>query len=435
MKEYAGKILIIVQNLPVPFDRRVWLESKTLRDAGYKVSVISPKSSEFSKSFELLEGISIYRYMMPIDANGVLGYLFEFIFAWLATAYLSVRVLRREGFDVIHACNPPDTYFLLGLIYKFLGKKFVFDHHDMAPEMFTAKFGKKNGLLYKGLVLLEKMTMKTASIVISTNNAYRDVAIIRNNKKPSDVWVVRTGPDLTRLKILPSNPGLKNNKPFMVCYLGEMCPQDGVDYLLYAIQHILFDIGREDIMFNLVGGGPALSNMRDLSTRLELDDYVKFTGRISDQELCQYLSAADICVDPDPYSEWADSSTMNKILEYMVFSKPIVTFDLKETRYSAQDAAIYVKPNNVKEFARAIDILLDDPIRRKYMGEYGRKRVLTQLSWSKNKQNLIKAYQKIFQQNRTNRCNDKIKTLEKPISSKKCRKTDFESIQVRYKQA
>ncbi len=395
MKGYAGKVLIIVQNLPVPFDRRVWLEAQTLRDNGYKVSVICPKSKEFVESYERIDDISVYRYKMPVDAQGALSYFFEFAYAWLATALLSLKVLFREGFDIIQACNPPDTYFLLARFYKLFGKKFVFDHHDLSPEMFQAKYDKKDGLLNKMLLLLEKWTFKTADIIIATNDSYKQVAIDRGGRSDEDVVVVRTGPDLQRLRILPAEQSLKQGRKYMVAYLGEMCPQDGVDYLLRSIDFFINEIGRKDVQFTLIGGGPAMEDLKKMSEKMGLSDHVMFTGRIPDEELCRYLSTADVCVDPDPYSEWADHSTMNKILEYMTFGKPIVSFDLTETRHSAQQAAVFVPPNNTEQFAAEIGKLLDDWEKREAMGKFGRRRVVEQLSWLHTHRNLIRAYDRV----------------------------------------
>ncbi|RPH92157.1 MAG: glycosyltransferase WbuB [Calditrichaeota bacterium] len=406
MKAFAGKVLIIVQNLPVPFDRRVWLEAKTLRDHGLHVSVISPKSREHFKSHEVIEGISVYRYAMPIQAEGVLSYLFEFAYSWMMTALLSLKVLLRDGFDVIQACNPPDTYWLLGMLYKLGGKTFIFDHHDLSPEMFDSKYaggkdagGKDAGgkrLLRTILVWLEKMTFKTAKIVMSTNDSYKEIAVNRGHKNPQDVYVVRTGPDLNRLKSVPVEPQLKNGKPFMVCYLGEMCPQDGVDLLIESIEYYLHGLQRLDTHFVLVGGGPAMPLMKELAESKGLQDHVQFTGRVSDQDLCRYLSSADVCVDPDPWSEWSNHSTMNKMLEYMTFGKPIIAYDLEEHRNSAGRAAVYVKPNDTRLFAKAVSRLLDDPSERKLMGHFGSARIRGQLSWAHTQKALLAAYHRLF---------------------------------------
>ncbi len=395
MKAFAGKVLIIVQNLPAPFDRRVWLEAQTLRDHGYKVSIICPKSAEHPEKFIRIDNISIYRYTIPVNARGAAGYFLEFAWAWLATALLSLKVLRREGFDIIQACNPPDTYFLLALIYRMFGKRFIFDHHDLAPEMYLAKYNRKGGLLYKGLLLLERLTLRTAEVVMTTNESYKKVAVQRGRKNPDDVFVLRTGPDLTRLRPVTPNNQYKHGKPLLVCYLGEMCPQDGVDYLLQSAAFINKEMQRRDIQFVLMGGGPAQPFFRAMSEKMGLDEFVHFTGRIADVELCKYLSTADVCVDPDPHTEWSNLSTMNKVLEYMVFAKPIVSYDLLETRYSAQDAAIYVPANDPQEFARHIVELLDDPQRRERMGNAGLQRVSGNLCWQHTHNALLNAYKRV----------------------------------------
>lgn len=393
-----GKILIIVQNLPVPFDRRVWLEATTLKAAGYQVSVICPKGQhgKFQAGHEVLDDVHIYRYPAPPEANGVLGYFFEFVYCWLMTAILSFRVWFTHGIDAIQACNPPETFFLLALFYKLFRKEFIFDHHDLSPEMYVAKGGRKGGALYRLLLLMERCTFKTANIVLTTNESHKRIAVERGKVSTERIFIVRSGPDLERLQVLPADQALKQGRRYLGCYLGEMCPQDGVDHLLYAIKHLVEEIGRNDTTLVLMGGGPALVGLRQLSHDLGLDDWVTMTGRVSDKDLCRYLSTADICFDPDPYTEWADQSTMNKIMEYMAFSKPIVAFDLKEGRFSAQDAAVYARPNDVKEFAQLIDNLLDDEPRRQTMGRFGRHRVETALSWEHSAQVLLQAYSRLF---------------------------------------
>lgn len=393
-----GKILIIVQNLPVPFDRRVWLEATTLEKAGYDVSVICPKGKhgQFQEGHEVLENVHIYRYPAPLEAEGLLGYLGEFTYCWLMTTILSLRVWSTRGFDAIHACNPPETYFLLAWPYKLIGKDFVFDHHDLSPEMYVAKGGKKGGLLYRLLLLLERLTFKTADVVLTTNQSHKRIALERGGVSPDRIFIVRSGPDLERLHPLTAEPRLKQGRQYLGCYLGEMCPQDGVDRLLYAIEHVVRVIGRQDTTFVLMGGGPALPELRHLSHDLDLDDWVTLTGRVSDRDLCRYLSTADVCFDPDPYTEWADQSTMNKIMEYMTFGKPIVAFDLTEGRFSAQAAAVYAQPNDVEEFAQLINDLLNDEPRRQAMGCFGRQRVETALSWEHSAPVLLRAYAHLF---------------------------------------
>jgi glycosyltransferase involved in cell wall biosynthesis len=394
----AGRILIVVQNLPVPFDRRVWLEATTLRAAGYEVSVICPKGKQtkYQAGHEVLEGVHIYRYPAPPEANGVLGYFLEFTYCWLMTALISLRIAYERGFDVIQACNPPETYFLLAGLYKPFGKKFVFDHHDLSPEMYVAKGGRKGGLLYKALLSLERFTFKMADLILTTNESHKRVAMERGKVSADRIFIVRSGPDLGRLRMVPSEPELKRGRSYLGCYLGEMCPQDGVDHLLYAIKHLVEKLDRRDTTFVLVGGGSAVADLQRLGRDLGLENWVTFTGRVSDEDLCRYLSTADICLDPDPYTEWADQSTMNKIMEYMAFGKPIVAFDLKESRFSAQEAAVYASPNDIKEFAQLIDDLLDDESGRKRMGHLGRHRVENELSWQYSAKVLLRAYAHLF---------------------------------------
>lgn len=388
-------VLIIVQNLPVPFDRRVWLEAKTLTEAGYSVSVICPKGQhgKYQEHYIFLEGIHIYRYPTPPEAYGLLGYIVEFVYCWLMTAFLSLKVWKNHNFDIIHACNPPETYFLLAGIYKLFGKKFIFDHHDLSPEMYLAKGGSRGGVLHWGLLLLEKLTFKTADVVITTNESHKQIAIERGGLRESKVFIVRTGPDYERLQQLPPEPELKEGFNFLVCYLGEMCPQDGVDYVLKAAELIHKKNSRNDIKFVLMGGGPSLAELKQLGIEMGLKEFVQFTGRVSDHDLCRYLSSADLCLDPDPYTEWSNQSTMNKIMEYMVFAKPIVAFDLKENRFSAQKAAIYAQNNNVEEFANLILRLLNDEALRNEMGNFGQTRVKEYLVWDFSKPFLLKAYE------------------------------------------
>jgi glycosyltransferase involved in cell wall biosynthesis len=392
----AGKVLIIVQNLPVPFDRRVWLEASALHAAGYSVSVISPtgKDGNWGKKHEIIDGIHVYRYPAPPEANGALGYLFEFTYCWLMTAFLALQVWIRRGFDVIHACNPPETYFLLAIPYKLLGKKFIFDHHDLSPEMYLAKGGEKKGLLYRGLLWLERATFRSADVVITTNQSHKEVAMQRGKVPEDRIFIVRSGPDFDRLQIQPVENDLKAGFTYTACYLGEMCPQDGVDYLLKAIYTFVYDFDRQNTLFYLIGGGSALNELKEMASQLKLDGFVKFTGRVSDHDLCRHLSNADICLDPDPYTEWANQSTMNKIMEYMAFGKPIVAFDLKENRFSAQEAAVYAKPNDVREFASLMIDLLADQTMREQMGSLALRRVKEELAWEYSRPNLYAAYQK-----------------------------------------
>jgi len=392
----AGRVLIIVENLTVPFDRRVWLEARALTEAGYKVSVICPKGENYTKSHEVLEGISIYRYPAPPPTKGTLSYIWEFVYCWFATAWLSLKVHFREGFDVIHACNPPDTFFALARIYKLFGKLFIYDQHDLCPELFLARFDAPRSFTYKLLLALEKWTYDTANVVLATNESYKATAAGRGRVPPEDIIIVRSAPDINRFSPVEPEPELKRGRKYMVSYLGVMAPQDGVDYLIRAIDHIVHTCKREDIHFALIGSGDSYQELRKLTTALALDEYVEFTGRIPDSDVERYLSTSEVCVSPDPKNALNDSSTMNKILEYMALGRPIVAFDLKETRYSARDGALYAKANDYRDFGDKILELLDDEKRRSEMGERNIKRLREELSWENSRVCLLRAYEKLM---------------------------------------
>lgn len=391
------RVLVIVENLPVPFDRRVWNEATTLTRHGYQVAVICPQTDGYREKYEVLDGIRIYRHPLPIEARGAIAYPVEYTVALFWQFVLAWRVMRQGGFDVIHACNPPDTIFLIGGFFKlFFGKRFLFDHHDLNPELYEAKFGRR-GFLYRALVALERWTFRTADISIATNNSYRTVAIERGGMDPEKVHVVRSGPQLERLKIIPAVDALKKGRAYMVGYLGVMGQQEGIQYLLQAARHIVHDLKRQDIHFGLVGGGPELETLKALAADLDITDYVTFTGRVPDGELLAMLNTADICVNPDEVNEMNDKSTMNKIMEYMALKKPIVQFDVTEGRFSAQEASLYAKPNDAVDLADKIVELLDAPDRRREMGEFGRRRVETELQWEHEIPKLLRAYDALWE--------------------------------------
>ena len=387
-----GRVLIIVENLPCPFDRRVWQEARTLAAAGYQVSIICPKAPGFEESFVQIDGIDIHRHRLPAEADGVLGYALEYSVALAMEFWLSLKILFGRGFDVIHACNPPDTIFLIGGFYKLFGKKFLFDHHDINPELYEAKFGKR-GFGRRLLIALERMSFSTADLVISTNESYRQIAIDRGGKKPEDVFVVRSGPDLSRIRQVPANPALRKGRKYLVGYVGVMGKQEGIDLLLQAVQLIVHHLKRTDIQFGLVGGGTELPAMRELAKQLGVAEYVTFTGRAPDAELLEMLNTADICVNPDRANEMNDRSTMNKVMEYMALAKPIVQFDLTEGRVSAGEASWYARPNDVADLAQKMVALLADENQRIHMGALGRERVERDLSWQHEAPRLLAAYE------------------------------------------
>jgi glycosyltransferase involved in cell wall biosynthesis len=390
------KVLIIVQNLPVPFDRRVWQEASELTANGYHVTIISPMGKGAEKRHETLNGISIYRHSLPYEAKGVLGYLFEYSWSLLWEFSLSCWVLVHEGFDVIHACNPPDNIFLIGGFFKFMfGKKFLFDHHDINPELYEAKFGRRD-FFYKVMLAWERLTFKMADVSIATNASYRKIAIERGKMPPDKIFVVRSGPSLERLKILPPLPSLRMGKQYLVGYVGVMGRQEGLQYLIEAARHIVYDLNRKDIHFTLVGGGPSLEDFKALTVEKKLTDFVTFTGRASEQTLLDVLNTADVCANPDEANPMNDKSTMNKIVEYMALGKPIVQFDLTEGRFSAGESSLYAQNNNATDFAAKIIELIDNPQKRAAMGAFGRARVERELAWSFEAPKLLAAYNAVF---------------------------------------
>jgi len=384
-------ILFLVENLPSPFDRRVWQEACALRDAGWGVSIVCPTGRGYEKRFERLDGIDIRRYRLPTEGEGAPGYLLEYSVALFWSFLLSLRI----RFDVIHACNPPDLFFLIGGFWKLFGKKFVFDHHDANPELYEAKFGKK-GFLHRVMLWLEKLTFRTADISIATNESYRRIALERGGMAPERVFVVRSGPSVERMKVMPCDPALKKGRKHLVGYVGVMGRQEGIDYLLRAAAHIVHDLGRRDVHFGLVGGGTSLEEMRKLAAELGVADYVTFTGRVPDLEMLAMLNTADVCVNPDVANDMNDISTMNKVMEYMALGKPIVQFDLAEGRFSAQTASLYARRNNAIDFASKIIELLDNPEKRHAMGAYGRRRVLEELEWRHEAPKLLAAYEALW---------------------------------------
>lgn len=383
-------ICIIVENLPVPFDRRVWQEARALSESGYRVSVICPKGRGFERGREALEGIEIYRH--PIwEASGPLGYLVEYSWALAAEFFLALKVYARTRFRILHACNPPDTVFLVGLFFKLFGVRFIFDHHDLNPELYEAKF-RNRGLFYRLVCLAERLTFRTADVSIATNQSYREVAITRGGMRPERVFVVRSCPDLKNIRRGPARPELKEGRSYLVVYLGVMGPQDGLDLLLESIAHIVSRRIPSDTLFALIGAGTELPRLKTLAAQEGLDPVVRFTGRIPDDELASYLSTADVCVAPDPVNPMNDKSTMNKILEYMAYGRPVVLYDLTEGRRSAGEAAIYARPNDPRDFAEQILKLLDSETLRHQLGDCGRKRIDERLNWEAEKQSLLAAY-------------------------------------------
>ncbi len=389
-------ILIIVQNLPVPFDRRVWQEATSLQRHGFGVAVICPKKGKCTASHERLEDIDIYRYPLVYEAHqGALGYFVEFVYCWLASLWLALKAYAHRPFHAIHACNPPDTFFALALLFRPLGVKFVFDHHDLCPEMFVAKGRTRDGLLYRGLILLERMTLRSAERVIAVNESHRRIALERGGIPDEKIAVVRSGPRRAWADIHAPHLELKRDRKYMVMYLGEMCEQDGVTHMLNAIQTYR-TIAPDDTLFAFCGGGPDQPRIKALAEEMGLGPVSHFTGRIPDETLWEYLSTADVCIDPDPFTAWSDMSTMNKIMEYMAFGQPIVAFDLSENRRSAESAAVYIPGNDDAAMGLAIRELLLDPERRQAMSQFGRQRFREELAWENSEKRLVETYRELL---------------------------------------
>jgi glycosyltransferase involved in cell wall biosynthesis len=387
------KVLIIVENLPVPFDGRVWKEALALREAGYEVTVLCPRAKGFTQGYEMLEGVRIYRHPSPSEGSTPAGYVWEYGWCLFWECLYAWWIFLRHGFQIIQGCNPPDDIFLVALPFKLLGVKYIFDHHDANPELYFSKYERKD-FFYKAQIWLEKLSYRFSDVVMATNASYRELAISRGGLAPEDVFVVRNGPDLDTFKPLRPNESLKYGKSLLVGYVGNMGVQEGLDILLDVAQHIKKS-GRGDIHFTCVGGGPGLATLKQMVVDKDLGDTVNFTGRVSDRELLEVLSTADICVNPDKPCQMNDISTMIKIMEYMALGKPIVQFESKEGRFSAKDASLYsANGDHVSDFASKILWLADKPDERKKMGEFGQRRVHEELAWQYSVHNLLAAYER-----------------------------------------
>ena len=389
------RVLFILENLPVPLDRRAWQEARALAEAGYVVSVICPRNDKFAAPLEIIDGVHIFRHWLPLDARGIGGYVLEYGAAMFWEFVLSLRIMATRGFDVIHAGNPPDTIFIVGGFFKLLwGTKFVFDYRDLSPELFELKFGRR-GLLHRLLLACERLTFRTADRVIANNPTFAEMAVCRGRKRPEDVSVVRHGPDLRLLKPVEARRDYRQGRRHLVLYVGVMGSQDGVDLLIQAAHHVVAERGRTDVQFLLVGAGPELRAIQTLAFSLGLGDYVTFTGFLSGAEFLETLSSADVGVSPDPKNPLNDRMSMNKILEYMSFGLPVAMFDLTEGRNLAGECANYAKDNDPRDLARHILAILDDPARLSAMGRIARERA-SLFAWEKEARSLIDAYEHLW---------------------------------------
>jgi glycosyltransferase involved in cell wall biosynthesis len=391
---FKGKhILIIVENLPLPFDRRVWQEANTLHDNGAKVSIICPKMKGYNKSYECINGIEIYRHPLPLEGKGAFGYIVEYSTALFWEFFLSLKIFIKKKFDVIQGCNPPDLIFIPALFFKLLGVKYVFDHHDINPELYIAKYNHR-GIFYRFLLMVERLTFATASYSIATNESYREIAIRRGKMSPEKVFVVRSGPRLDRLIPGKGECKYKNGRRYLIGYVGVIGEQEGLDLLIESIEIIVKK--RQDVQFAIIGDGTALNSIKKLVAEKGLKEFVEFYGRVDDSTMVAILNTCDVCVNPDRPTEMNNLSTMNKIMEYMALKKPIVQFDLKEGRVSALDASLYADNTSTADFAAKILWLLDNEEDRLNMGNYGYNRIINQLSWGHASNNLTNVYKKVF---------------------------------------
>jgi glycosyltransferase involved in cell wall biosynthesis len=388
-----SRVLIIVQNLPVPFDRRVWLECQALVSAGYEVSVVCPKGKG-DPAYEVVDQVRLYKYRPYAPGGSKVSFLIEYVYSFLATSWMTLKARRGGRFAAMQACNPPDIFWPIALVMRAVDRtKFVFDHHDLCPELFQSRFPGGPTLPYRGLLALERRTHRTADHVISTNDSYRNIAITRSGKSPADVTVVRTGPDPKKLKRGPQDAELRRGRKFLAAYIGVMGPQDGVDIVVRAAHIVVHEMRRDDIAFTIIGSGDCFDELVALRDELKLNGHVEFTGRAPDDLVKRILSTADVGLSPDPKNPLNDVSTMNKTMEYMSFELPVVAFDLRETRVSAASAAVYVRPNDVHEYAEAIVELMDDAEARAQLAKVGRVRVEDELAWEHQERAYVGVYE------------------------------------------
>jgi glycosyltransferase involved in cell wall biosynthesis len=395
-KSGGGRVLMLIENAPFPFDRRMRHFAEALRGAGYGVSVICPRGKEFDQGgYQEIDGIRVYRYAPLFQASGKLGYFFEYGWALFCLGVLSLLVWVRDGFDVIHCANPPDLLFLIASPFRLFGKKVVYDQHDLCPELYESKF-QRRGKVYRTLLFLERQSYRTADLVISTNQSYRDIARERGAVGDERSAIIRNGVDIRRFHRRMPRPELKRQFSYMAVYLGVMGRQDGVDRVVQAAHHVVHTFGRRDVLFAMIGKGECWHELQRLSRELEVADYIAFLGHVSDDLLIDCLSTADLCLAPDPPDRMNQLSTMTKIMEYMACQRPIVSFDLLETRRSAGDAAIYIDHEDTKIFAKAMIGLLDDRAERDRMGEIGLQRTIELVGLDRSRKALLEGYSRLL---------------------------------------
>lgn len=385
-------VLFILENAPVPIDKRVWQEALAVKEMGYNVSILSPKDKRAPKKYEMIEGIHIYRHPLPFEGENAIGYLLEYSIALFWQIILSFKIYFKDRFQVIHTANPPDHIFVVTMLFKLFGVKYIFDHHDASSELYMAKFNRKD-LFYRMVRMIEKINFLIADVVISTNESYKKIAVQRGKKNNSQVFVVRNGIDLSRLNTTSNGKVRYDGFDYLVAYVGIIGKQEGIDHLLQVIEHIVFKKEIRNIKFIVMGSGTHLAAIQDLSKTMKVDRYIDFAGFVPYNELIGILSGVDVCVNPELKNPYSDISTMMKIMDYMVVGKPVVQFDLTENQFTAGDSALCVEENDIVAFADAVVDLIHDKKRRVQMGEVGKKRISEMLHWGIQKNNLIKAYQ------------------------------------------
>ena len=387
--------VIVVENLPVPMDRRVWQEAQALNRAGWTVSVICPATADFPKPFEVIDDIAIYRHPLPPEGRGAVAYFREYSTALLHEFRLLFKVHRERGFSIIQACNPPDLIFLAALPFKLIGKRFIFDQHDVSPELFVVKFGGK-GFLYWALMFFERMSYRMADLVITANATFKDIAESRGGKTPSQVEVVYGVPDRKRIHRVEPEPGLRDGRKFILGYVGIINEQDGVDHLVRAVAHLVKVIGFRDFRAIVVGSGPALELVRGLARSLEVEDFLSFPGYLSGEALLAYISAFDIGVIPDPVNEANDLMSMNKVFEYCALGIPTACYPLRETRRLLGDAGVYAPSPDPAGLAEACLKLMKDESLRARSAASAAKLSAEKFLWENEARKYVATFERVL---------------------------------------
>lgn len=395
MSKRHNRVLMILENCTYSRDARVGKEAKALRSAGYAVTVVSPEAARLP-SRSIIEGVAVYGFPQFSFGSGVVGYLLEYLYSTIAIAIITAYVAVASGFDIVHIANPPDCLVLMMSLYKLGGKRIIFDQHDLAPELYAARFASPNRLLLKTQLLLERLSYRLSDHVIVTNASSKQVAMERGKIPESKVTIVRNGPEIEYFQNLGLDIELQNKAKHIIAFAGITGYQDGLDYLCRALKSLRCERAREDFCCVVLGDGDALADTKSYARELGIDDKMWFIGWVSDPtDYRRYLSTAEICVAPEPSNSYNDRSTFVKIVEYMAAAKPIVAFDLPENRFTAAGAALYATTNSHQQFAFKLGELMDHEELRLSMGQLGRQRIETGLAWHHSIPELFKVYRQI----------------------------------------